>query len=116
MVVDHICHTLACVRPSHLRVCTHKQNSENRSGAQRDNTTSGIRGVSLAKGAKKWTACIRHHGDLIIVGRYSDLAEAEAAVIAKRNEVFTHNDTDRAGDAMGITRPTAHTFINGRAA
>lgn len=95
VVVDHICHTPACVRPSHLRVCTQKQNCENRSGAQQDNTTSGVRGVSWHKPSRNWKAYVRHNGIMISVGYFSTINEAEQAVIAKRNELFTHNDADR---------------------
>jgi len=31
----------------------------------------------------------------INVGCFSDLGDAEAAAIAKRNELFSHNDIDR---------------------
>jgi hypothetical protein len=81
-----------CVRPTHLRVVTHKQNNENRVGAHRD-SKSGVRGVHWNKGA--WEANVCHSGKHIYVGRFKTVEEAEAAVIAKRLEVFTHNDADR---------------------
>jgi hypothetical protein len=40
---------------------------------------------------------VGHQNGCIFVGYFLDLAEAEAAVIAKRNELFTHNDRDRVG-------------------
>ena len=43
--IDHICHNRACVKPSHLRAATYKQNAENR-GNLRQNTSSGVRGVT----------------------------------------------------------------------
>lgn len=95
MVVDHRCHNTSCVRLGHLRVVSQKQNCENRAGAQHDNKSSGVRGVSWSAKAKKWMAHVRHNGVLIRLGSFMDLHEAESAVIAKRNELFTHNDADR---------------------
>jgi hypothetical protein len=92
--VDHICHNPACVRPAHLRLATPKQNLENQAGAHRD-SVSGVRGVSWHKRSKKWRAAVGHHGKAIYIGTFTSLADAETAVIAKRNELFTHNDADR---------------------
>jgi len=93
MQVDHVCHNRACVNPAHLRLTTHKENQENRSGPRRD-CKSGVRGVYESRG--QWAAEVRHHGKRIYLGRFSTLPSAEAAVVAKRNELFTHNDIDRA--------------------
>jgi hypothetical protein len=90
--IDHICHERRCVNPGHLRAVTRKQNAEHRSGPQRNNT-SGVLGVSWT--GKKWYASVQHHGHVYYVGLYDDIDEAEAAVIAKRLQFFTHNDRDR---------------------
>ena len=90
--VDHRCHNARCVNPEHLRPTTQKQNQENRSGARVD-SRSGVRGVYANRG--RWTAEVRHHGNKVFLGRFETIAAAEAAVIAKRNELFTHNDIDR---------------------
>lgn len=45
--IDHACHNRACVRPSHLRLATLKQNPENRAGAS-SNSQTGVRGVHPA--------------------------------------------------------------------
>lgn len=95
MDIDHMCHVRECVNPSHLRACTRKQNLENRAGADRD-SKSGVRGVHWRKDIRKWNAKVRHNSRDYYVGVFQSLEEAEAAVIAKRNELFTHNDTDRA--------------------
>jgi hypothetical protein len=84
-----------CVNPAHLRPVTTKQNQENRAGAQRNNMTSGVRGVSWDKSRKRWEAYVTHNLKRIHVGRFVELEDAVAAVQAKRNELFTHNDLDR---------------------
>jgi hypothetical protein len=98
MSIDHICHNTSCVQPDHLRVVTHKQNMENRVGAHK-NSSTGIRGVSWHKHAGKWQARISHNNKSICVGYFDDIHEADAAVTAKRNELYTHNDVDRNGGA-----------------
>lgn len=92
--IDHLCHVNACVNPLHLRPASCKQNHENLRGANR-NSASGVRGVSWFKTRACWVAKVKHNGRQVHVGYFDDLAEAEAAVIAKRNELFTHNDLDR---------------------
>lgn len=94
MFVDHLCFTPACVNPAHLRLATNKQNHENRPGAQR-NSSSGIRGVSWSKAARKWRARVKHFGVEHHVGLFEDISDAEAAAIAKRKELYTHNSIDR---------------------
>lgn len=93
MVIDHTCHAPKCVRPSHLQAVTQKQNNENRSGAP-SNSKSGIRGVSWHK-TGKWVVAVSHNGRHHTVGYFTDIKEAEAAAIAKRNELFTNNLKDR---------------------
>ena len=94
MQVDHLCHHRSCVRPSHLRVATHKQNQENLAGAQSRNP-SGVRGVSWYARKNQWMGSVRHNKKLYHVGYFTSIAEAEHAVIAKRNQLFTHNELDR---------------------
>lgn len=90
--IDHICHVVNCVNPKHLRPVCQKQNMEHRGGAAKHSKT-GVRGVSPRRGG--YRATIGHNGAHFTIGTYSTIAEAEAAVIAKRLEVFTHNDLDR---------------------
>lgn len=94
MSIDHRCHNPTCVNPEHLRPATHKQNLENRAGARAD-SSSGVRGVFWEKRRGCWTARVRHNQKTHHVGSFSTLEEAEAAVVAARNERFTHNDLDR---------------------
>lgn len=94
MQVDHTCHVRRCVNPAHLRLATPKQNSENRMAAQR-NSKSGVRGVFRHTTTGRWYGQVTHDGRKVHVGYFDDLADAEAAVIAKRSELFTHNVLDR---------------------
>lgn len=90
--IDHQCRNKRCCNPSHLRLATHKQNLENLSGALSNNRT-GVRGVSFQRG--KYVARVRHNGVSHYVGTFSTLEMASDAVVSKRNELFTHNDSDR---------------------
>ena len=94
MLVDHICHVPSCVNPDHLRLATKKQNAEHLLGAI-STSKSGVRGVSWSKWAKRWRAHVHHQGRHIHVGYFPEMADANAAVVAKRLELFTHNDMDR---------------------
>ena len=92
--IDHVCHVRACVNPNHLRAVTPKQNNENRGGAQ-VNSSSGVRGVTWHGPTNQWMAKAQHKGKSYYAGRFNNVAEAEVAVIALRNQLFTHSDMDR---------------------
>jgi hypothetical protein len=98
MQIDHRCHRQLCVNPQHLRPTTNKQNGENRLGAQK-NSKSGIRGVFWEESRRghrgHWRAAVGHRGKIVHVGTFATVEAAAAAVIAKRLELFTHNDEDR---------------------
>lgn len=94
--VDHACHNKTCVNPWHLRAVTQKENQENRRGARADNPT-GARGVGWDKKSRKYRARVVHNKKEVLVGYFDDLAEAEFAVVKKRNELFTNNLQDRNG-------------------
>lgn len=94
MLIDHRCHNKACVEPKHLRPVTPKQNIEHLRGAYSSSKT-GVRGVHLDSRRGTYTAEVVHNYVKHNLGSYRTIAEAEAVVIAKRNELFTHNDYDR---------------------
>lgn len=94
MVIDHRCFNKSCVNPEHMKVVTQKQNCENQAGPSKNNKT-GVRGVHWHSAKKKFIATIGHNFKRIQIGAFSTLEEAEAAVIAKRNELFTNNPLDR---------------------
>lgn len=91
MQVDHRCHQRNCVRPAHLRLVTNAQNMQNLRGAY-SNSATGVRGVSWHKREQKYQALVGLGGKLHHVGYYDTLEAAEATVIAKRRELFTHDD------------------------
>jgi hypothetical protein len=95
MPLDHVCRVHQCVNPLHLRVVTHKQNLENRAPEGRGR--SGIRGVVWISKSGRWRVQARHNYRRYVGGEFEDLAEAEQAAIALRNQLFTHNDADRRG-------------------
>jgi hypothetical protein len=92
--IDHECHTPNCVNPAHLRLATRKQNNENFRGAKRT-SKSGVRGVCWEPRRSNWRAVVKHNHRQYSAGSYRTIEEAEAAVIAKRLELFTHNAIDR---------------------
>jgi hypothetical protein len=94
MVLDHVCHTTLCVNPAHLRQVTRKENSENYSGPQRNNT-SGYLGVSWHKHRGRWVVNVTHDGERYCGGYFTDVEEAAEAARQLRLKLFTHNDLDR---------------------
>lgn len=91
--IDHICMTCRCVNPAHLRLATNKQNNEHKRGAQR-NSKSGVRGVY--RHGRGWSAEVQHRGRHYYGGTHDTVAEAADAAKQLRNQLFTHNDKDRA--------------------
>lgn len=95
--LDHRCRNRLCVRPSHLRPATCKENMENRGGAEVTNKC-GVRGVyyDARDGRKKpWRARVMHNRKFVEAGQFATLEEAAEAARLKRLELFTHSDADR---------------------
>lgn len=91
--IDHRCRNRACVRPTHLRPVTNKQNSENQHLSSTN--TSGYRGVSWNKNRMSWGVAVSHEGRRYFGGYFADVHEAGRAAREMRNKLFTHNDMDR---------------------
>lgn len=97
MQLTHTCRNQSCVRVSHLKPVSLKQKMERRSGANAS-SKSGVRGVVWDKRAKKWRGGVKHNKKTYHAGLFVEIKDAEAAVIALRNELFTHNEEDRGAD------------------
>ena len=95
LVIDHTCHSKACVNPGHLRAVSNKQNLENRDRANRQNKHSGVRGVSWHKTSGKWIVFVGHNYRKVYGGYYDTIEEAAEAAKNLRNRLHTHNDADR---------------------
>jgi len=88
MLIDHKCRQKACVRPSHLRLATTKQNAENQSS--RNGSATGVRGVTIDGGF--YRAQAMHRGKNYYGGKFRDLESADAAAKALRARLFTHSN------------------------
>lgn len=88
MLIDHKCRQKACVRPSHLRVATTKQNAENQS--PRSGSITGVRGVTVDRGAYRVHAM--HLGKNHYGGTFRDLDAAAKAARDLRARLFTHSN------------------------
>ena len=71
---------------SNLRWCNQRENNQNRS--KRQNTSSVYKGVSFHKPLNKWCARIKHNGQRIHVGYFSDESDAGRAYDRKAIELF----------------------------
>jgi len=90
--IDHKCLVRRCVNPEHLRPATRREQHENLSGAS-SNSKSGIRGVRWTKNG--WEANVKVDGEVVYLGRFQNIDDAEQAAIDGRNKYFTHNELDR---------------------
>lgn len=87
--IDHMCSNRLCVNTKHLRLASHKQNSEHL-GLPRSNNKSGVRGVSRSKEGN-WRVRVKHNYHEYFGGQFDKLEDAERAAIELRNKLFTHN-------------------------
>jgi hypothetical protein len=78
---------------SNLRLATQAQNAQNQ--VTRKATRSGVRGVTYHEGSGRWQANCRLDGHLHYLGKYSSVAEAEAAVVAFRLEHMPFDERTR---------------------
>lgn len=92
--VDHIDCVRECVNPAHLRLVDNKENSENRTVLNKNNS-SGYRGVFYDKTHGYWIATVTHNRNVHRKAGFRSVEDANEWAIAKRLELFTHNDQDR---------------------
>ena len=90
MVIDHKCHTPACVKVEHLQAVTPKQNQENRRGANSDSST-GVLGVSWRKDRLRYIVQVWSNGHRYYGGSFKKIQDAEASAVALRNKLFDNN-------------------------
>ena len=90
MLVDHICHRPLCVNAEHLRLATQKQNGENRKGANKNNQSSGMLGVTFDKRTGRWAVKVTHNRGSYWGGRHDTKEQAAAAAHQLRASLFTH--------------------------
>lgn len=92
LLVDHACRNPQCIKPSHLRLATQKQNQEN---LARLNSASGYLGVSKESNRSTWKAEVTHN--YVRYGKYGFPTPELAAAAARemRLSLFTHNIADR---------------------
>ena len=69
-----------------MRFCTRKENQQNRS--KNKNGTSIYKGVCFDKKANKWKARIKHNGQRIHLGYFTNESDAGRAYDRKANELF----------------------------
>jgi hypothetical protein len=86
-VIDHINHNGLDNRKANLRFATAQQNTWNKR-KKRGNSSSRYKGVSQAKGQKKWRAEIHCNGRKIHLGYFDDEKAAAMAYDAKAKELF----------------------------
>lgn len=84
--IDHINHNTFDNRKSKLRIATTSQNAMN--SVKRSNNTSGTTGVVWVKDRNKWKSQIKFNGQLIFLGEYDKLEDAEKRRRQAEEEYF----------------------------
>lgn len=87
--VDHINHDALDNRKSNLRLVNYSQNNQNRRGPNK-NSKSGVRNVHWIEEKQKWCVKLMVNRKVVNVGRFKELADAEAAAIEARRRYMTH--------------------------
>ena len=84
--IDHINGLRDDNRISNLRIATRSQNMANRS--KQSNNTSGLKGVSFNKRARKWVSCIQKEGKYIYLGLHETKERAYSVYCRAAKEMF----------------------------
>ena len=87
MFIDHACGNRACCLPAHLRLATPEENTWNLPASGRSNAT-GFRGVYLDKRRGTYYAQVTKRGEVVTLGPYLSVVDADSAARAKRVELF----------------------------
>ena len=87
MQVDHINHDTLDNRKCNLRICTNKQNSENKKVVK---SKSGHRNIYWNKRLNKWEISLGINGKSTYFGVYSNLEDAITVAKKAREENYTH--------------------------
>lgn len=86
-VIDHISGDKLDNRRLNLRVCSHKENIQNRPKLNRNNK-SGYRGVCWSKTMEKWQARVKVDYKNITVGYFDRAEEANKAISNYRSSLY----------------------------
>lgn len=84
--VDHINVQRDDNRIANLREATHSQNMANR--PIQSNNTSGLKGASFHKAARKWVSCIQKEGEYMYLGLHETRELAHAAYCNAAKNLF----------------------------
>jgi hypothetical protein len=90
LVPDHINHDTLNNTRDNLRLLTHAENLQNRTGPQL-NCKSGVRGVYWFKPHNKWMAKLRLNGKDIFIGYFKDLEKAKLAIEEARKKLMPYS-------------------------
>lgn len=86
MTVDHMCFNRKCVNIGHLRLLTHRENTQHRLVANYRNT-SGYRGVWWNESNKGFCAVVHSMGETYYLGTFKDPREAGIVAAQKRRDL-----------------------------
>jgi hypothetical protein len=85
LLVEQICGNLLCCNPRHLQAVTMSQRQRRRAGPNKNNKSSGVRGVT--QHGSRWRAYLVSQRRRILVGMYDSVEEADSAVRKARSRL-----------------------------
>ena len=93
--IDHINGNGLDNRRSNLRFVTDTENQQNRSRANKNNSSSGIKNVYFHKASGRWVVLIIVEGKRWSGGYFATQVEAETKAAEMREELHTHSPENR---------------------